>query len=510
MHISIPVEHSCEFINVVPVNPLISKCQIKVCWVGQTPNRNRSVITKDVARQMANSLPGSPIVGYYNEHTGDFEEHNRTMEISNGKLIIKDTTVPYGFVDLNAKVWFQKFIDDGLVEREYLVTEGYIWTGQFPEAQRILECGNNQSMELDEKNLEGRWTKDSNGEPQFFIINEAIISKLCILGEDVEPCFEGSQIKAEFALDEGFVAKFSLMAEQLKEILDKGGKREMQTYAVKIGDAIWNALYSLMAERYPAEVGTTYAIKGFYEEEGQKFALLCHREDNNLIRLDFSVDEADNVVFAEEVTEYAAEDVEAQFDAEAVSEFESTYFKKKEEDEEEPKKDDETDPEEEKEDDSEPEKEEDKTDDDDEDKKKKKYALEEIPEYVELSNQFAELAAKYAALEAEKLALDSQMAELVEFKNASDRKAKEDMIASFYMLSDEDKAEYVNNIDKYSVDEIEAQLSILCVRNKVSFALDDETEKAPSMTYGLTDSDKEPTVEVPAWIKAVKEVEKSL
>ena len=284
----------------------------------------------------------------------------------------------------------------------------------------------------------------------------------------------------------------------------------MQTYAVKIGDVIWNALYSLMAERYPAEVGTTYAIKGFYEEEGQKFALLCHREDNNLIRLDFSVDEADNVVFAEEVTEYAAEDVEAQFDAEAVSEFESTYFKKKEEDEEEPKKDDETDPEEEKEDDSEPEKEEDKTDDDDEDKKKKKYALEEIPEYVELSNQFAELAAKYAALEAEKLALDSQMAELVEFKNASDRKAKEDMIASFYMLSDEDKAEYVNNIDKYSVDEIEAQLSILCVRNKVSFALDDETEKAPSMTYGLTDSDKEPTVEVPAWIKAVKEVEKSL
>jgi hypothetical protein len=61
------LEYPCEFINITPVNPLISKCEIKVCYVGDTPNRNRSVITKDVAREMANSLPGSPIVGYYNE-----------------------------------------------------------------------------------------------------------------------------------------------------------------------------------------------------------------------------------------------------------------------------------------------------------------------------------------------------------------------------------------------------------------------------------------------------------
>lgn len=503
MHVSIPVENSCEFINVVPVNPLISKCQIKVCWVDHVPNRNRSVITKEVAREMANSLPGCPIVGFYNEHTDDYEEHNRMMEIKNGMLTIKDTTVPYGFVDLNAKVWFQKFIDDGIVEREYLMTEGYIWTGQYPEAQRIIERGNNQSMELDEKNLDGTWTKDAKGNPQFFIINEAIISKLCILGEDVEPCFEGSQIKAAFALDEGFVAKFSLMAKQLKEILDKGGKQEMQTYAVKIGDVIWNTLYSLMAERYPAEVGSTYAIKGFYEEEGQKFALLCHREDNNLIRLDFSVDEAGNVIFAQEITEFAADLVpeEVQFEADAVSEFESTFFKKEKEDEEEKKEDTPSEDEE----DTDPE------EDDDEDKDKKKYNLDEIPEYVELSAQYTELSEKYAALEAEKANLDSQLAELTEFKNASDKKAKEEMIASFYMLSDEDKAEYINNIDKYSVNEIEAQLSILCVRNKVSFALDEDNgKKDPSITFSLDEQHTDPTSEVPAWVKAVQEVEKRL
>ena len=34
MHNSILLEHSIELINITPINPLISKCQIKslLCW----------------------------------------------------------------------------------------------------------------------------------------------------------------------------------------------------------------------------------------------------------------------------------------------------------------------------------------------------------------------------------------------------------------------------------------------------------------------------------------------
>ena len=42
------------------------------------------------------------------------------------------------------------------------------------------------------------------------------------------------------------------------------------------------------------------------------------------------------------------------------------------------------------------------------------------------------------------------------------------------MLSDEDKKDVIDNIDTYSLDEIEAKLSIICVRNKVSFNLEDD------------------------------------
>lgn len=67
------MNNTVEMINITPFNPLISKCEIKVCWVGYQPNRNHSIITKEVATEMANSLPGSPIVGFYNEETKDFE-----------------------------------------------------------------------------------------------------------------------------------------------------------------------------------------------------------------------------------------------------------------------------------------------------------------------------------------------------------------------------------------------------------------------------------------------------
>jgi len=102
LNTSIKLNTPCELINVTPLNPLISKCQIKVCYVGEEPNRNKSIITKEVAIDMANSLPGSPIVGFFNESKGDFEEHNRIIEISNGTLKFADKTRPYGFVDMNA------------------------------------------------------------------------------------------------------------------------------------------------------------------------------------------------------------------------------------------------------------------------------------------------------------------------------------------------------------------------------------------------------------------------
>jgi hypothetical protein len=569
-HTSIKLETPCEFINVTPLNPLISKCQIKVCWVGDEPNRNKSIITKDVARDMANTLPGSPIVGYFNEAKGDFEEHNRVIDISNGKFAIKDTTRPYGFVDLGAKVWFQKFLDDGETEREYLMTEGYLWTGQYPEAQRIIDQGNNQSMELDDKLIDAFWTKDGKGKPQFFIINEAIISKLCVLGDDCEPCFEGSNITAPqitFSFEDGFKEQLFSMMNEIKKVLNEGGAPTVFTrYAVEIGDSLWSSIYSYLEHTYPRAndegyvYDSVYRIEGIYEEGSQKFAILQNRSNSKYFRMNFSLDDTTGFAASAELVEVTKTYVpaaEPQFALADVEAFELEYAKKKkgekEEDEDEKKKPEDGDDDESKkpedkksgeEDDEDDSSDDDDADDDDEEKKKKKktkfkkdeedddedkcpkcgkpksectcededddenkgkkskYNLDEIEEYVELSQ-------KYSALESDYNAMKAEMATLVEFKKSIEKKDKEAMIASFYMLSDEEKKDVIDNIDTYSLEDIEAKLSIICVRNKVNFNLDeDNKETTKPTTFSLDGSLGDDNV--PAWVKSLRNVAKSM
>ena len=512
MHTSVKLNTPIEFINITPLNPLISKCQIKVCYVSDEPNRNRSIITKEVARQMANSLPGCPIVGFYNEEKEDFEEHNRIIDISNGKFEIKDTTRPYGFVDLGAKVWFQKFLDDGMNEREYMMTEGWLWTGQYPECRRILSKGNNHSMELDEDTLDAHWSKDGNGDPKFFIINEAIISKLCTLGENNEPCFEGSTIGAptiQFAFEDGFKEQLFSMMNELKELLNKGGEKVFTRYAVEIGDALWTALYS--------HVSDTYGIESVCEEGEQKFAVLT--AEDKYYRLNFSINEEGVVEFAAEaelLEEYTPAE-EPQFDATAVEEYaKSQKPAKKDEDEGEGKGSEGDNDDEEKKcpkcgkPKSECECEDEDDDDSDDEKKKKgkkeKYNLEEIQEYVELSEKYSALETDYNDAQKKISDLESQLNELTEFKKSIEKAEKEKMIDSFYMLSDEDKKDVKENIDNYSLREIEAELSIICVRNKVSFNLDeDKDEKQDPTTYAL-DGGIPADETVPAWIKALRSV----
>lgn len=405
MHISIPVEEAVRFINVTEISPLVSHCQIKVLYIGE--NRNGTIISREVAEKMGKYLPASPIVGRYIDETRDFGGHDKEVQVNeeDGTFSVVDLTRPYGFVDTNAKVWFQQFQDDDGVIRDYLLTEGYIWTGAYPESKRIINKGNNQSMELTK--VQGNWTGNINSDDRFFIINEALIEKLCILGENTEPCFEGAQIKKEFSLNEEFAQLKEIMTFMLKdvtEILNKGGSEQMEE--VKVEESV-------------------------VTEEFEK------NSDNS---------EISN-------TEENQETVE-----------------------------------------------------------EKKYNLEDVVEYTELNEAFKALQEKYNTLEADYTALQAAQSEfeaLKQFKFNVEKAQKEDMInKEFYMLSDEDKKDVIEHIDEYSLDEIEAKLSVICVRNKVSFNLE-EDKSTETLNFSLNEAAN--TVDdAPAWVKAVRQTSQNM
>lgn len=426
LHISIPIANTLEFINATEISPLISKCQVKVCYVGQNPNRNGTVITKKVATEMGRKLPGSPVVGYFNQATNDFEGHNKEISLrGGGNIEVLDTTKPYGFVPTDAKVWFQKFDDEG-VEREYLVTECYIWTSAYPESQRLFEHGNNQSMELNKETQKGFWAKDNNSGSRFFIYNEALIEKLCILGESVEPCFEGAQFKTEFSLEnmeELRTTMFSMLTE-LQKTLNKGGSHETM-------------------------------------DENKK--TLGNPEDPN--------------------------------------------FEAKKQPEDENKKNPKGNPAPE---DNKPKDGDNKPVDNNKEEPKKKYNLDEVTEYTELLGKYETLQGEFETLKQEKSNLETEVTSLREFKLTADRKEKQSMIDGFYMLSDDDKKDVVEHIDTYSLDDIEAKLSIICVRNKVNFNLNNNNEQDDNQPKGLFNLENPADDNVPEWIKAVRETAKKL
>lgn len=426
LHISIPIANTLEFINATEISPLISKCQVKVCYVGQNPNRNGTVITKKVATEMGRKLPGSPVVGYFNQATNDFEGHNKEISLrGGGNIEVLDTTKPYGFVPTDAKVWFQKFDDEG-VEREYLVTECYIWTSAYPESQRLFEHGNNQSMELNKETQKGFWAKDNNSGSRFFIYNEALIEKLCILGESVEPCFEGAQFKTEFSLEnmeELRTTMFSMLTE-LQKTLNKGGSHETM-------------------------------------DENKK--TLGNPEDPN--------------------------------------------FEAKKQPEDENKKNPKGNPAPE---DNKPKDGDNKPADNNKEEPKKKYNLDEVTEYTELLGKYETLQGEFETLKQEKSDLETEVISLREFKLTADRKEKQSMIDGFYMLSDDDKKDVVEHIDTYSLDDIEAKLSIICVRNKVNFNLNNNNEQDDNQPKGLFNLENPADDNVPEWIKAVRETAKKL
>ena len=459
MHQSFATIDSPEFINLQPldINPLMSSCEIKVLYVGE--NRNRSYITKEVATEMSKTLRGAPIVGYYRQDKEDFADHGEKVTIDDQGIKFECMTVPYGFVSPDAKVWFQKFedVDDlgNTVVREYLMTTGFLWTGQFPECKGAVEGdGKPHSMELDGNSLNGEWSKNINEDMEFFIINDAVFSKLCILGEDVEPCFEGSSITAPkvsstFNLDDNFKTTLFNMMQDLKFALEGGQEKMVLENTEKTLD---KTNESVVTEFENVSEGQSENSDVTAQTEFEK------KEDEK--KEEAPADNKESEVPAEKKKE-----------DEEYKKCEKKDYEKKEEEKEAPAQ---TSADEKK---------------DEEKKEEKKFSLEE---YSALEEKITSLQKEYAELETKYQAL-------VAFKNEVEEEKKDALINSFYMLSDEDKKDVVENKAQYSLEDIEAKLSVICVRKKVNFELEDNTTDVAT-TFSLSEQQDS----LPAWINAVK------
>lgn len=471
-HESRPVEtiDNVQFVEMSDsdFSPLVSKCTIKLVYVGQ--NRNGSFMSKDTLIKMAPTVRACPIVGYYREDIEDFGDHGHVITIEDGEIKFNVKTRPYGFVAPDARVWFQKFtdIDDfgNEVEHEYMMTTGYLWTGQFPEAQQVIDEGKGQSVELDEETLDGHWANDSKSGMDFFIINDAVFSKLCILGDDVEPCFEGASVTAgvesNYAEDTEFAHTLYTMIKQLQEIVgaNEGGV--------------------IMPEQEALE--EVKVVTDFVAGSGDTKDTKTDTKDSKAEK----EDKAPSEEKAEPATEHVAQDKEDEQKTEEVAaeeekKEEQTDAKKREcALEEEDKKDEKPEV----------------------DAKKRECALDEpaaetvaapVVEATAAEVEEASVSSTFA-LEEENKELRAELEALREFKRSIENKEKDELIAKYHMLSDEDKADIIAHKEEYTLEQIDEKLAFIYVRNNVDFSTVDgqqeseDTDVNSLLSFSLDDS----------------------
>lgn len=159
------------------ISDTITKKRLRIFYRGL--NRNGSYISDEFAERLIETLPYTPIKGIYDDEEEDFGGHSRDR--SQGKI--------YGVVPENPNFEWETHLDEDNVEREYATADVYLFSALFEEELEEIE-GKAQSMELYPPSIKGEWV-EING-TSFYRFSDAAFLGLQILGENVEPCFEGS------------------------------------------------------------------------------------------------------------------------------------------------------------------------------------------------------------------------------------------------------------------------------------------------------------------------------
>ena len=216
-------------------------------------NRNGTYITDEFAEKLIKTLPYTPVKGIY--EIDDYTDHGKKRE--EGRI--------YGIVpgpdDMNF-AWETHTDEDG-VTREYACVNVYYYTALYEEAGEIN--GKSQSMELYKKSVVGDW-KVIDGR-RWYVFEQGSFLGLQVLGDDVEPCFEGA---AFFSLYQSVKDLCDKLEEYQNNFQNHGkGGNTMPSIMFKVSDGQkYDFLWSLLNVNYNEENNWTveYGICDVYDE----------------------------------------------------------------------------------------------------------------------------------------------------------------------------------------------------------------------------------------------------
>lgn len=170
--------------QIVEQNESFDSCVIKICYTGK--NRNRSSISREAIEDALPSIYNCPIVCNYNVSDDTIGGHDVEVVSTNNGMRLINLTDAIGVIPANCKYYWETITDNG-TEHEYLCVEAILWKRSAAYTKIKRDGIVSQSMEITVKNGQ---TVDG-----FYEINKFIFTAFCLLGDDVEPCFESASLE---------------------------------------------------------------------------------------------------------------------------------------------------------------------------------------------------------------------------------------------------------------------------------------------------------------------------
>lgn len=262
--------------DVTQYSQVTSKGRCRIFYKGG--NRNGTYITEEFAEKLISTLPYTPIKGIYDGTAGDYTDHGRQRY--EGKV--------YGIVPENPNFAWEAHLDEDGKERIYACVDVLLFTSIYEEASQIV--GLAQSMELYAPSIEGAW-KYIDGK-KFFVFEEGCFLGLQVLGDDVEPCFEGAGFYTAQNIEtrlENILAKLEEFSFNKEE--SKGGEKMPVNF--KLSDnqkfnMLWNLLNPNFNEE--GEYIMNYSICDVYDE----YAIAYNLQTQSYERIYYSKDDAND------------------------------------------------------------------------------------------------------------------------------------------------------------------------------------------------------------------------
>lgn len=271
--------------NLEKYNEVLSKARCRIFY--KYANRNGTYITDEFAEKLLSSLSYAPVKGIFIPEDDDYSDHGE--ERDEGRI--------YGIVPENPNVTWENHVDGDGVERTYACTDVLIFTALYKEASDII--GKSQSMELYAPSI--KYHEAIVKDRRYIVFDEGCFLGLQVLGDNVEPCFEGAS----------FYTLQNTIETIISQLRNYGGTNMPNINFKLSDDEKYNALMHLLNPEFTEEGDWTVScvISAVYDD----YALAFNFETGEYVRAYYSKnDETDMVELGEVVKCYIVDVTEQE------------------------------------------------------------------------------------------------------------------------------------------------------------------------------------------------------